>query len=201
MTWLDPLIARLYDPILRSAEANWLGRERAALVGRAKGKVLEIGAGTGANFKYYSEEVEVLAIEPSKSMCRRAERKASSNIQCAEFGVGSQAWESLLLSSSFDTVVCTLVLCTVPDAQQTLLDIQRLLAPRGQLLVLEHIRSHHSHAARLQRFLTPAWRCVAGNCHLDRPTDQWIQSAGFRPLEERYFSKGAPWYTAIYRRS
>ncbi|MEO1712732.1 MAG: class I SAM-dependent methyltransferase [Bacteroidota bacterium] len=200
MAWLDPIIARFYDPILRKAERDWLGKERAALIGQAAGKVLEIGAGTGANFKYYPEKVEVLAIEPARAMLRRAQRKAPSNIQCEGFGVGSAAWEELKSSSSFDTIVCTLVLCTVPNAEQTLADLRQMLAPEGKLLILEHIRSHHPRSARWQQFFTPAWKCVAGNCHLDRPTDQWIQSAGFLPLAERYFAKGVPWYTAIYGR-
>ena len=201
MTWLDPLIATLYDPILRSAEANWLGRERAALISQAQGRTLEIGAGTGSNFKYYSKDAEVLAIEPSVSMLKRAQRKAPSNIRCEGFGVGSSSWRELLQAESFDTIVCTLVLCTVPDAQQTLADIRNLLVPRGQLLVLEHIRSHHVSSACWQAFFTPAWKCMAGNCHLDRPTDQWIREAGFKLQQERYFSKGVPWYTGVYQQA
>jgi len=174
------LYAAFYDLAMWPAERFYLSRLRRGLLGEARGKVLEIGAGTGANLPYYAGSVRVVLSEPDPWMLRRAELVGRPAMLAAAERLG-------FASSSFDTVVSTLVLCTVKDPAAALAEVRRVLRPGGGLLLLEHVRSAAPKTARWQTRLTPGWKKLARGCHLDRDTAARVREAGFAILSlERY---------------
>lgn len=173
-----PVHAALYDPLMRLAERGGLAEHRRRLVAEATGRVLEVGAGTGLNLRHYRDVDSVVVIEPDAAMRKRLLARVGSAAVGVE--VRDTPIESTgLADASFDTVVCTLVLCTVADQSVALREIRRLLAPAGRLLFLEHVRSP-GWRGRMQAVATPAWAATAGaGCHLDRRTLDAVRAAGF----------------------
>jgi ubiquinone/menaquinone biosynthesis C-methylase UbiE len=152
---------------------------RQAVVGEARGQVREIGAGSGLNFPFYAENVErVLALDPSPRLLGFARRRAAAVKVPVEFLLGS-ATAIPLPDNSFDTVVMTWTLCSIPDAPAALAEMRRVLRGDGQLLFVEHGLAPEPAVEKWQHRLTPAWRHIAGGCHLNRKMDELIQSAGF----------------------
>ena len=173
-----PVFAAVYDRLTRSAERNFLGVHRAWLCARAAGRVLDLGAGTGANFRYLSPGTEVLAAEPDPYMLGRARQRAAALGRSVTFL--PDAAESLSLeTASVDAVLATLVLCTVDDPARALGEIHRVLKPSGRLLLLEHVRLEHPLWGRLQDVVTPVWKRLAGGCHPNRDTLPAVRRAGF----------------------
>ena len=192
-----------YDFLMQFLEKPWLRHRRARLLAGLRGRILEVGAGTGINFEHYHPEAEVVGIEPSPWMIRQAiERKNQSatgaGITLHQTGCGDPQLHDIVEESSLDYVVCTLVLCTIPDPEAALRDFSKWLKPGGQLIVLEHIRSHHRHIGRLQDILRPAWARIADGCQLNRPTDKLIAGAGFVPLRQEWFRVGLPFYEGVW---
>ncbi len=185
------IFATLYDPVLRASERNGLGELRAGLLAQATGRTLELGAGTGLNLEYYPPAVtELVLTEPEAPMAARLEQRARGrSVQVLRVGAEELPFED----GSFDTVVVTLVLCTVPDLERSLAEIRRVLAPGGRLLFLEHVRHPDPERARRQARLTPIQRRVACGCHLDRDTPAAIAAAGLKVTEHRseHFPKAA----------
>lgn len=171
--------ARLYDPMLRRAEKAGMAELRAALLADARGSVLEVGAGTGLNLEHYPLDLGRLVLtEPDLHMFRRLERRA------AEFGrpvdvVNAPAELLPFETASFDTVVSTMVLCTVADARRTLDEIRRVLRPGGRLLFLEHVRSEEPRLARWQDRLHGAWEWYGDGCRCNQDTLGILQGAEF----------------------
>ena len=199
------LFGAVYDPVMRSVEHAHLGRRRARLLSELKGLILEVGVGTGANMEHYGAEVELIGIEPSPYMMRRAKKnkKAVLNpdkIKLLDIGCGFPEMEKLIAPGSLDAVVCTLVLCTIPDPSRALDNFIKWLKPGGKLVILEHIRSHNPSNGKLQDVLNPVWRKVADGCHLNRPTDLLLAGSGFQLLREERFRIGIPFYEAEYIR-
>jgi ubiquinone/menaquinone biosynthesis C-methylase UbiE len=158
---------------------------RARVLGAARGRVLEIGAGSGLNLRYYAGATrEVIALEPSPrlvAMIRRAARPVALPVELIE---GSA--EALPLDDrSVDTVVTTWTLCTIPDVRHALAEMRRVLKPGGQLLFVEHGLSPEPRVQKWQNRLTPLWRPIAGGCHLNRPIRALIEGAGFAIREIR----------------
>ena len=171
--------ARIYDFVLALAERAGMAERRRALVSRTTGAVLEIGAGTGLNLAYYPDGLDRLVLcEPEPHMARRLERRVAQLTKRAE--VVRAAAEALPFEDeTFDTVVSTLVLCTVTNPQATLNEIRRVLRPRGSLLFLEHVRSDERQLARWQdRFHRP-WRAFAAGCNCNRHTLQRLRDRGY----------------------
>ncbi|MCP3928693.1 MAG: class I SAM-dependent methyltransferase [Bacteroidetes bacterium] len=195
------LFANTYDYILCSSEQNTLAPRRAALLSNLRGKVLEIGSGTGANFQYYDNAVEVIAIEPSIEMLRISEKKIPSGKQITflQAGVNDTKVQNEVKPGSLDAIVCTLVLCSVKDIEQAIANFRKWLKPEGKLVVLEHIRSAHPIKGKIQDVLNPAWRLVGDGCNLNRNTHSLIKNAGFIPEYEEYFSYNMPWYQGVFR--
>jgi ubiquinone/menaquinone biosynthesis C-methylase UbiE len=159
--------------------------------------VLEIGAGTGLNLRHYSDSVEELLLaEPEAPMARRLERRLADSGRQGRVLL-APAERLPLEDDSVDTVVATLVLCTVDDPQRALTEIDRVLRPGGRLLFLEHVRSSDPAVARWQDRLHGIWLRVGHGCHCNRPTPDLIEAS---PLEvERLERDQLPKAPAITR--
>lgn len=169
----------LYDRCFKTSEEAGLRDMRHALLAGARGRVLELGAGTGLNLEHYPAEIESLAlVEPDPHMSRQLRPRVAASGRPIE--VHEAPAEALPFpDSSFDTAVVTLVLCTVPDPGAGLAEIKRVLKPGGQLLFLEHVRSEDPGVARWQDRLEGPWRFVGDGCHCNRDTVTAIAAAGF----------------------
>jgi SAM-dependent methyltransferase len=193
----------LYDSFMFFLEKFFLNARRARLLSRAQVKVLEIGVGTGVNFKHYRQDVEYVGIEPSPHMIPRARKKRDVLLFPNRFtlhntGCGYPEMEKLVAPDSTDTIVCTLVLCTVPDPEKALENFRKWLKPGGRLLILEHIRSHNHTAGKMQDMITPVWEKIGEGCQLNRPTDKMIAASGFQLLREDRFNIAIPFYEAEF---
>jgi len=188
----DFVFAALYDRMMRRGEERTMRERRGELVARARGRTLEIGAGTGANIPYYPDAVEeVILAEPFEPMRRRLERKLRQSGKSAST-LDASAEAIPLDDESVDTVVSTLVLCTVDFPDRTLAEIARVLRPSGQLLFIEHVRSHSPRAARWQDRLETPWRHFAAGCRCNRDTVASIAAAGFTTEHEDAQWKSVP---------
>lgn len=147
--------------------------------------MLEVGVGTGLNLAHYGAEVsEVVGIEPDPHMLARARARLSSAsvpVELVQVGAESLPFEA----GSFDTVVLTWVLCTIPDVEGALREIVRVLRPDGRVLWVEHTRSRYGVLAAGQAVLNPAWRCMAGGCNLTRDPVALMRAAGLVVEEVR----------------
>ncbi|WP_336326172.1 class I SAM-dependent methyltransferase [Halovenus sp. HT40] len=163
-----PLVAQLYDAVMAIPERTMLPEHREALAADLSGRVLEIGAGTGAMFPYYDEAADLHAVEPDPHMreqaVERAERLGRA-VDIADAGGESLPYED----DSFDAVVASLVFCTIPDHEAALSEVARVLKPGGEFRFLEHVRGE-GRMGQAHDVLAPAWHTVAGGCHLNRET-------------------------------
>jgi len=199
------LFGAVYDRFMNSIEHAHLGSRRARLLSDLSGRILEVGVGTGTNFEHYSGDIELIGIEPSPYMIPRAEKKKEvllfpNKITLLNIGCGYPEMERLFEPNSLDAVVCTLVLCTVPDPSRALENFMRWLKPGGKLVILEHVRSHNRSHGKLQDIFNPVWKKVADGCHLNRPTDLLLAGSDFQLVREERFKIGIPFYEAEYIR-
>jgi len=169
---------RFYDAITAIAERRVLGVIRAVLISPLRGSIFEIGAGTGASFSYYDASTHVLAIEPDPSMFKRAEQRAAEACADVEIMRVSDLALDDVPAESADHVVATLVMCSVADPVSTLHRIHRVLRPGGTYVFIEHVRVEGL-VGKIQDAITPLWRRIFGNCHLDRQIELTLQQAGF----------------------
>jgi ubiquinone/menaquinone biosynthesis C-methylase UbiE len=171
-----------YDRGFQGAEDAGLRDMRRELLAQARGRVLELGAGTGLNLEHYPEEIEGLTmVEPDPHMTKQLREKLAQSGRSSEVSVVEAPGEELpFADASFDTVTVTLVLCTVPDPEASLAEIRRVLTPGGQLLFLEHVRAGEPGLARWQDRLESPWRFLADGCHCNRDTVAAIDAAGFK---------------------
>ena len=173
------IFAGIYDHVMAKTEKAGLGAHRQALLAAATGDVLEIGAGTGANLPYYGEGVRTLTLtEPEKPMARRLQKRILERRPDAKL-LRAPAEDLPFNDDAFDTVISTLVLCTVDDQLRALRELRRVLRPGGRLLFVEHIRSDDEKLARLQDRMLPINIRIGHGCHCNRPTLDGIRHAGF----------------------
>ncbi|MEQ1911774.1 MAG: class I SAM-dependent methyltransferase [Vicinamibacterales bacterium] len=188
------LFACVYDRLTAGAEAAGLGAHRERLLGGATGRVLEIGAGTGANLAFYTERVVTITLaEPEAPMARQLARRIREHPR--KVGLVRAPAEALPFAAArFDTVVSTLVLCTVVDQARALSEIRRVLKPGGHLLFLEHVRSDEPRLAAWQDRLNGLNRIVAHGCNCNRSTLDAIRAADFdiTALERTTLPKAPP---------
>ena len=156
-------------------------RQRQKVVPLATGRVLEIGIGTGLNFRYYDKArtAQVIGLDPGVEMHRLARKRASA----AGIGVqlvGLSAERIPFDDGAFDTVLTTYTLCTIPDPAAALQEMRRVLKPGGRLIFCEHGLARDASVRAWQRRMTPGWSKMAGGCHLDRDIPALLQQAGFR---------------------
>jgi ubiquinone/menaquinone biosynthesis C-methylase UbiE len=174
-----PWFAAIYDRLNASAERTFLRPAREEIVGGARGRVLEIGCGTGASFPYYAAAAtEVLATEPDPHMLRRARRRAADLGRSID--IRQAPAEALPFpDASVDAVVSTLVLCSVADPGRALAEVRRVLRPGGELRFYEHVRHEHAFGAFWQDLVTPVWHRLFAGCHPNRDTAGLLRASGF----------------------
>lgn len=172
-------LALVYDPLMRGLERRWGSGWREELLAPLGGSVLEIGAGTGANVPFYPRAVERVTLsEPDRAMRWQLERRLARSPLAARASVLPAAVDEL--TGTFDAVVATLVLCTVPDLERAARSLFALVRPGGALVFLEHVAADQDPSALAwQERLDPVWRRVAGGCRLARRSDRALVSAGF----------------------
>lgn len=179
---LERGFAAMYDRFMGAAERTWLGRARDELLSPLEGRVLEIGGGTGANLPHYPHGLRVVVAEPSAPMREHLLHKLVGQDVYVE--VSDAGAEHLpFADDSFDAVVATLVLCTVPDVDRALAEVRRVLAPDGRFYFLEHGGGSAGRRGTWQHRLEPVWRTLACGCHLTRDARANVEAAGFEILE------------------
>lgn len=169
--------------------------QREKVLPLASGKVLEIGIGTGLNMAYYDKaRVEkIWGLDPALQMHRLAAKRIKKAGLDVEL-VGLPAEEIPMDDASFDSIVCTYTLCTIPDPVQALTEMRRVLKPGGRLIFCEHGEAPDEKVRRWQKRLNPIWRPLAGGCNLDRPVPKLLEQGGFQVhgLETMYLPGPKP---------
>jgi ubiquinone/menaquinone biosynthesis C-methylase UbiE len=179
-TW-GRFFAATYERLMKDTEEAGMRERRRGLVARAQGTTVELGAGTGLNFGHYPEEVtELVLTEPFEPMARRLRERAESGGGRPVNVIEAPADRLPLDDASADTVVCTLVLCTVDDVPATLAEVARVLKPGGRLLFAEHVRSAEPGVARWQDRLETPWRLLGHGCRCNRDTVASIERSPLR---------------------
>lgn len=175
-TW-GRAFSAFYDRLLKGTEEAGLRERRRETLAAARGRTIDIGAGTGANLDLFPEGLEqVVMAEPDPHMTKRLRRKLASSgsaVELVEAGAERLPFED----ASFDTAIFTLVLCTVPDPAAALAEAARVLKPGGQLLFVEHVRAEDPGLARWQDRLESPWRLFADGCHCNRDTVAGIEAS------------------------
>jgi ubiquinone/menaquinone biosynthesis C-methylase UbiE len=199
-TWGRAFTA-LYDRMTKGSEEAGLREMRREALAPARGRTVDVGAGTGANLDLYPDAVtDLVLVEPDPHMLRRLESKTTgAQAQVVAAGAESLPFED----SSVDTVAFTLVLCTVPDPRAALAESARVLKPGGRLLFLEHVRSQEPGLARWQDRLETPWRLFGDGCHCNRDTLANIEASPLdvENVESAEFPKAPPLVRPLIRGS
>jgi len=199
-----PLFARVYARLSAGMEHAGVGEHREKLLAGLSGAVLEVGAGNGLNFGHYPESVSsVLAVEPEPYLRGIAERKAARSPVAITVRDGT-AERLPAADGTFDAVVASLMLCSVPDQARALGEMHRVLRPGGELRFMEHVAAQSPGQRRIQRLADATiWPACFGGCHAGRDTVAAISAAGFRVTElNRYRlpESRLPWPTTPHAR-
>jgi len=192
---------RLYDRhILPSlvhfaCSLNSVMRQREKIVPLARGRVLEVGLGTGLNLPFYdaSKVSKVWGLDPSSEMMDRAkERACAVNFDVELIGLSGE--DIPLQTSSVDTVVVTYTLCTIIEVDRAIKEMARVLKPAGELIFCEHGAAPDARVRRLQNCINPIWKRVGGGCHLNREIPELIERGGFnlKSLNAKYIPGWRP---------
>lgn len=173
----------LYD--LSMALMPGVRRWRKSLAGLARGRVLEVGCGTGQMLPLYPDSVELFALDPNRESLDRARRRSLTT------GLMVGSAEHLPFPEAFfDTVVSGLVFCSVPDPARGLAEIRRVLKSDGRLLMLEHVHARNRAGRWLLDTLQPPWTWITGGCHPNRDTEKIVEDAGFSIERAHYRAQG-----------
>lgn len=163
-------------------ERGRVGQYRHAVVAAVRGRVLEIGAGTGLDYPHYDADAWVVATDPDLAMLGRSRRRVrAANATILLVAADAQALP--FRNDAFDAAVVGLAMCTIPQPQIALAEIRRVLHAGGVLRMLEHVRIDHPLVGRLQDWLTPVWRRLAGGCRLNRRTVETVRNSGFAAVQ------------------
>ncbi|PIC76426.1 SAM-dependent methyltransferase [Sporosarcina sp. P19] len=174
---MESVFPKIYDMAMKPLEATRFKKVRTELIRNAQGNVLEIGSGTGINFPYYQQAKHVTAIEPNPQMSRRAMRRGrNAHVPITLYEANA---ESLPFADhTFDTVISTLVFCTIPNPLLALKEIQRVSKRDATILFFEHVKMKQPHLAKAQDLLNPLWEKVCDGCQLNRDTLSMIEDSG-----------------------
>jgi SAM-dependent methyltransferase len=193
----DWVLPRLLDVTLGIRP---VAEERARALAEVRGRVLEVGFGSGLNLQHYPAGVKALVgIDPSGQSARLARKRIAQAPFPVEL-LPLRGEELPSADASFDSVVSTFTLCTIPDPLAALRQMRRVLSPQGRFFFLEHGRSDEPRVRRWQDRLNGVQGWLFGGCNLNRPMDELITAAGFE-LErlDRYYARGPKTVACLYR--
>jgi len=173
------MIDFLYDTFLALGERRGMRARRRELLAGVRGRVLELGAGTGLNVPHYPHDVDLVLTEPDPAMRAGLERRLARARRPATV-VGAPAEALPFADGTFDTVVSTLVFCTVGDVPATAREVRRVLAPGGRLIFIEHVRASTPRLAAWQDRFAGPWRVVGQGCRCNQATLEQLERAGLR---------------------
>jgi len=183
-----PVFAKMFERFGPQMDKAGAGKHREELLAGLSGRVIEVGAGTGLNFKRYPASVtEVLAVEPEDHL-RGVATKAAADAPVSITVVDGTAGALPAEDGSFDAAVASLVLCSVRDLPKALAEMHRVVRPGGELRFYEHVRSEHRVLGAMQRALDVVWPHLLGGCHTSRDTAAAIRAAGFEVERIRAFT-------------
>ncbi|WP_412968202.1 class I SAM-dependent methyltransferase [Fredinandcohnia sp. 179-A 10B2 NHS] len=186
---MSKVFPKFYDIAMKPLEVGRFKQIRKSLLQKAKGRVIEIGSGTGVNFPLYRNVESVTAIEPSQYMIELS--KSNKELASVPIEIVQASAETLPFGDhTYDTVVATLVFCTIPNVRKALHEIKRLCKPNGKILLFEHVKMNNPILAKLQDLLTPAWSKICDGCCLNRETVNVLQQEGFQITNITSFYKG-----------
>jgi ubiquinone/menaquinone biosynthesis C-methylase UbiE len=173
--------AYFYSRFIANAEQKQYAEPRHRIMEGLRGRIVEIGAGSGTNFSYYPAGVQIEATEPDPHMLKRAKAKLEE-IHSTNITVQQAPAEKLPFDdASFDHALCTWVLCTVDDLPATLAEIRRVLKPEGTFRFMEHVGNDNSAFwGGAQNVIAPVWHWMGAGCRLNQRTQRAIEQAGFR---------------------
>ncbi|WP_019818747.1 class I SAM-dependent methyltransferase [Saccharomonospora saliphila] len=182
-TWGKYVFAGMYDKFLSRVEKYGLSEKRAEMLRPAYGKTVEIGTGTGLNLPHFPDTIsELILTEPYPHMVTKLEEKVRDHPRRIQVTVAG-AERLPFPDASIDTVAAAMILCTVPDPDVALAEIQRVLKPGGQYLFLEHVRNSDPRIAKKQDIIQKGWYLFGNECHCNRPTIETLRSSSLEIKE------------------
>lgn len=185
---LSSTFPRWYDFFMGPLERRKFKTVRQDLLKGATGKVLELGSGTGVNFPIYKNADHVIAIEPSQQMIDQSLSKLHLAVVPIEM-VNTRAERLPFEDNTFDTVVATLVFCTIPNVEEAMKELKRVCKPNGKILLFEHVKMENTLLGRMQEGLTPLWKKICDGCCLNRDTLKAFTSEGLKVERVEKFYK------------
>jgi len=197
-SFYSKLFAKYYDKYMVGFEEK-IVKDRKKMLKNLSGTVLDVGSGTGVNFAHFNNQVKVFAIEPSKPMMDKSIAKINGkNIKLLNLDINNEKLNNIIKENSIDTIVSTLVLCTIKNPELALDNFKKWLKPDGKLIIIEHIHSDKKRKATIETLLNPLWKIISEGCNLNRHTDELIKLKGFKPLEEQYFTIGLRIHKGVF---
>ncbi len=176
-----------YDFFMRPLEKRKFKRIRIELLSNATGRVLELGSGTGVNFPFYRTADKVTAVEPSEHMMEQSFSKINQSKVPIEV-VKASAEALPFEDGHFDTIVATLVFCTIPNPEKAIMEMKRVCKPGGKILLFEHVKMKNRFLASLQEMLTPFWKKICDGCCLNRNTIKLLETHGITIIKvQKYY--------------
>lgn len=179
---------RFYDSLMSPAEALLLKCERRRLIPKAENQVLELGAGTGINLNYYDwKKIENLTVT-DLAVSNRLHRRKKSHPNSGQITIVEADAENLpFADASFDSVVFSLLFCTVGNVNTALTEIKRVLKPEGEVFFIEHELPKRNPWRGMFNIAAPLWKLLAGGCRLNRQTVQTFRQSGFKLSDFKNF--------------
>lgn len=174
-----------YDIFMKPLEKRGIKQARKRLITQAKGSVLEIGSGTGANIRFYNFDLITDLTITDKKLSKSVKRLDINKAEFIEADVSNLPFSD----DSFDTVIHTLVFCSVKDVSKGLLELKRVLKPNGIIIFIEHILPEHNFLKRTFKFINPLWKKVSSGCNLTRSYIDSLEQEGFKIMESSKFMK------------
>jgi SAM-dependent methyltransferase len=188
-TWGRYVFAGMYDRFLDKSEKAGLSEKRKQMLAPARGRTLELGAGTGLNLPHYPDTVsELIITEPYPHMVTKLHEKVRHFKQRVQLVVAT-AEELPFEDHSIDTVAAAMILCTVRNPDVVLKEISRVLKPDGQYIFLEHVRNPDPKIALVQDLVQPGWFLFGNECHCNRPTVETLQNCPSLVVEDLKWDK------------